>query len=652
MKSKSLYFVLLCFVVLINGCGNKKKDKVEQLGFVVKGPVKNSVIEVYELNGSPLQVRDRIDSSRTGMDGGFSLQVDKDYRGYLLYQSTGGAFDDELTGNVVLAEKAHFPLSLVLNKQSDDLPTIYLTPFTTLKVELATNSEKEIVIQSFIDSEAFINRIFGYKDTGLLEYKQPVLSSVTSSSPGTVPYDSFLMSKHLATFSQLGLQESTDGILDSMDAVNFFQLDLLDGNWDGLIGLSGADSFVSPGQFRKAFDTVAIDFGGMTTSSVLYQSISSSMITTTSFEGFKTLISPITSTEFSLESAKLLHSLSAPDQLIQLAENFYVGLSQSLSKAVLLEKIDNLPVPSLVSKQAFDTPDYSQALAINLSNQSVMDLVFLTTSPVTPLRYFLAKSNNELNLSVNAIGFSTFTTAIPGSLVSGQFVGSLTSTDDLLFWDTNKTLNCFEANATQLSTCTFIIENIHQFSTVDAVDFNQDKRSDLIFTGAKSDSAAGTSVLIYFNTGNNSFQLHQVITDPTDQINSISTQDLSGDGYPDLIIAKNSGFLEYYEQKSDNELEFQQSINSGSNNQITFIPFETNGTSPVEVLYAFDSENQTKIYGLKKISQKELAKTTDSININASSLSFLASSYTSDSLDDLLYADFSASQILVLTHSQ
>ena len=80
---------------------------------------------------------------------------------------------------------------------------------------------------------------------GLLEYKQPVLSSVTSSSPGTVPYDSFLMSKHLATFSQLGLQESTDGILEKR-MLQFFQLDLLDGNWDGLIGVSGADSFASP----------------------------------------------------------------------------------------------------------------------------------------------------------------------------------------------------------------------------------------------------------------------------------------------------------------------------------------------------------------------------------------------------------------------
>ena len=39
-----------------------------------------------------------------------SLQVDKDYRGYLLYQSTGGAFDEELTGNVVLAEKSSFPV--------------------------------------------------------------------------------------------------------------------------------------------------------------------------------------------------------------------------------------------------------------------------------------------------------------------------------------------------------------------------------------------------------------------------------------------------------------------------------------------------------------------------------------------------------------
>ena len=82
---------------------------------------------------------------------------------------------------------------------------------------------------------------------------------------------------------------------------------------------------------------------------------------------------------------------------------------------------------------------------------------------------------------------NTATTAVAGSLVSGQFVGSLTSTDDLLFWDTNGNMNCVEANATQLSTCS-LIENIHQFSTVDSNRPNQDKRSDLIFTGAKSES--------------------------------------------------------------------------------------------------------------------------------------------------------------------
>ena len=652
MKSKVLCFVVLCFALLINGCGNKKKDKVEQLGYVVKGPVQNSVIEVYELKGSPLQIRDRVDSSRTGVDGGFSLQVDKDYRGYLLYKSVEGVYNDELTGNTVLADKAHFPFSLIVAKQSDDLPNIYLTPLTTLKVELATNSNNQIVIQSFIDSEAFINRLFGFKDPGLLEFKQPVLSSVISSSPGTVPYDSFLMSKHLATFSQLALQESTDGILDSLDAVNFFQLDLLDGNWDDLIGLSGAESFVSPGQFRKAFDTVAIEVGGISTSSVLYQSISSSILTTTSFEGFKSLISPINSTEFSLESATLLHSVSSPDQLIQLADNFYVSLSKRLSKAILFEKMDNLLVPSLLSRQTFDTPDYSQVIAMNLSSQTIMDLVFLTTSPLTPLRYSLAKSNNEFKLSVNAIELDMATTAIPGSLVSGQFVGSLTSTNDLLFWDTNRNLNCFEADATKLSTCSLTIENIHQFSTIDTIDLNQDKRSDLIFTGAKSASAANTSILIYINTGNNRFELKQIIADSNHQVNSIMAQDISGDGYPDLLIAKNTGFLEYYEQNSKNQLEFQQSIASKTNEKVVFIPFETNGRAPVDILYVFESENQTKIHGVKKISQQKLAKTTNSIDISATSLSFLASPYTSDSLDDLLYTDLSASQILVLTHSQ
>ena len=600
MKSKVLYSVILCFALVIYGCANKKKDKLEQLGYVIKGPVKNSVIEVYELKGSPLNIRDRLDSSRTGIEGSFSLQVDKDYHGYLLFKSIGGVFDDELTGNAILGEKSHFPMSAIVLKQSDDLPNIYLTPFTTLKVELATNSTNQIVIQSFIDGEAFINRLFGYKDQGLLEYKQPVLSSISSSSPGTVPYDSFLMSKHLATFSQLSLQESTDGILDSMDAVNSFQLDILDGNWDGLIGLSGAESFVSPGQYKKAFDTVAIDIGGMSTSSVLYQSITSSIITTTSFEGFKSLISPITTSEFSFESAELLQSVSEPDQLIQVAETFYVSLSKSLSKAVLFEKMDNLVVPSLLSRQTFDTPDYNQVLAINLSNQSIMDLVFLTTSPFTPLRYSLAKSNNEFNLSVNAVILNTATTAVAGSLVSGQFVGSLTSTNDLLFWDTNGNMNCVEANATQLSTCSLTIETIHQFSKVDTIDLNQDKRSDLIFTGAKSQSVANTSILIYINSGGHRFDLNQIIPDLNHQIKSSVVHDLSGDGYPDLLIAKNNSFLEYYEQNSSNQFDFQQVIDSNTNDEVIFIPFETNGIPPVEIIYAFESGNQTKIYGVRK----------------------------------------------------
>ena len=163
------------------------------------------------------------------------------------------------------------------------------------------------------------------------------------------------MSKHLATFSQLSLQESTDGILDSMDAVNFFHLDLLDGNWDGLIGLSGAESFVSPGQYKKAFDTVAIDIGGMSTSSLLYQSITSSILTTTSFEGFKSLISPITTSEFSFESAELLQSVSEPDQLIQVAETFSVSLSRSLMCRII-RKMDNLVVPSLLRDRPLRLP--------------------------------------------------------------------------------------------------------------------------------------------------------------------------------------------------------------------------------------------------------------------------------------------------------
>ena len=112
-----------------------------------------------------------------------------------------------------------------------------------------------------------------------------------------------------------------------------------------------------------------------------------------------------------------------------------------------------------------------------------------------------------------------------------------------------------------------------------------------------------------------------------------------------------NSFFEYYEQNSNNQFDFKQVIDSNTNDEVIFIPFETNGIPPVEIIYAFESGNQTKIYGVRKISRQELAKTTNSFDINTTSLSFLASSYTSDSLDDLLYTDFSSSQILILTHT-
>ncbi len=651
MRPHVRYCFLICLILIFCGCGSKKKDKVEQLGFVVKGPVQNSKIEVYELRGSPLIRRDRVDSSRTGTEGSFSLQIDKEYRGYLLYEAIGGIYDDELTGNIVSTEKAQYPLSAIVSKQSDDLPNIYLTPFTTLKVLLATDSINQFNIQSFMESEAFINRLFGFRDLGSVEFKQPVLSSIKTSSPGTVPFDSFLMAKHLATFSQLSTQESTDGLLDSMDAVNFFHLDILDGDWDGLIGNSGVDSFLSPGQFMKAFQSVATNFAGMSTSSIIYQSITSTLITTTSFEGFRSLISPITTSEFALESATLLQSITAPDQLVQLADNYYLSLSQTQSKATLLEKFHNSSIPSLVNVKSFDTPNYTKALTINLSDQSILDLVFLTTSPITPLRYSLAKGSNDYKQSVNAIAMSTATTALSGSLVSGQFVGSLTSTNDLLFWDTLGNMKCVEANATVFSTCALTIETIFKFSKVHAVDINQDMRSDLIFTGAVSESANSTSVLIYINSGGNFLYLNQIIGDPNNQINASIIQDMSGDGLPDLLIAKSNGVLEYYEQLHNNQFDFHQALQSETASQITFIPFETNGIAPLDLLYAFEVQDQTRLYGIRKISREKIAKTTISLSIDAKSLSFLASSYTSDTFDDLLYTDFSASQILVRPHT-
>lgn len=650
MKSWIRVFLAFLLIFYALGCGNRKKAKTDQQGFIVKGPIQSSRVKVYRLQGSPLNRRDLEDEGVTGPDGSFTLKIDKDYRGYLLFEASGGNYQDELSNFSIPAAQAHYPFSAIIEKKSDDLPILYLTPFSTLKVQLAVNSTEQYQIQSLLDGEAFINQLFGFIDAGQIEYKRPVLTSIHTSSPGTVAFDSFLIAKHLATLSEAASQDITDGIIDSLDAVNQLHFDILDGNWDGLIGKAKIESFISPNQFLKAFRSVAVDVGGMSTDSILLTSIMSSLVSTTSFYGFQNVISPITTTEFNLSSEKLLHSMSSPDQLIQLNENHYLVLSKANQKGIIFQKLIPSILPTLVQKQQIDLPNYTSALAMNLSDQSIMDVVFLSPEPDKPLQYALSDSNNQLKPITSAVIFTTITTPLTASLVSGQFTGPITSSRDLLFWDVNRNLLCIQANGTALSTCSMTIETIIQFEEILVADLNQDAYDDLIFTGAKSHSVSNTSVVLYINSNGFSFHRHQVIEDRSKKITTALIQDLSGDNLPDLLFAKHNGELEYFQQSPDHSFNFVQTLLTNAFSQVTLIPFETNGSSPKEVLLTFRENNQTKLYGIKKTSRETLSKTTSALIIEATQTSFLSSRYTSDTLDDLLYTDKSRSQILIRTH--
>ena len=179
MNTPSKVFLLILIILSALGCGSKKKPKSDQQGFVIKGPIQGSRVKIYRLQGSPLNRREIEDDGITGPDGSFSLQIDKDYRGYLLFEAEDGSYVDEVTGIEVLASKSHFPFSAIVEKKSDTLPNIYLTPFSTLKVKLSENSTKQFNTQSLLDSEGFVNSLFGLTDPGQLEFKEPSLSSIT-----------------------------------------------------------------------------------------------------------------------------------------------------------------------------------------------------------------------------------------------------------------------------------------------------------------------------------------------------------------------------------------------------------------------------------------------------------------------------------------
>lgn len=651
MNTPSKVFLLILIILSALGCGSKKKPKSDQQGFVIKGPIQGSRVKIYRLQGSPLNRREIEDDGITGPDGSFSLQIDKDYRGYLLFEAEDGSYVDEVTGLEVLASKSHFPFSAIVEKKSDTLPNIYLTPFSTLKVKLSENSTKQFNIQSLLDSEGFVNSLFGLTDPGQLEFKEPSLSSITTSSPGTVSYDSFLMGKHLATFSQAALQQLTDGLIDSLDTVNNLSLDLLDGNWDGLIGRMGIESYIHPNQFAKAFQNVAINLGGMTTSSVLLSSIQSSLIATTSFSGFKNLISPISTAEFNLSSDRLLLSITSPTQIIKLNQTHYFALSTSLHSATLFEKVDTNDTPNSVWKQQVELPPFEEALAINLSDKAMLDVVFLTTSPVDPLYYALVNENNRLSNPVKAYTPSNSTSFPPKKLISGQFVGTQTSTFDLMYWNNLGDFECVKGSFTEFSHCSIDMESVDKFDKVIAFDLNQDLYTDLIFTAATSQSVSNTSVLIYLNNNGVSFDLKQVINDKLRTVTNLLVEDISGDNMPDLLLHRNTGKLEFYKQAFNSKFDLVQTLESPITSQAALISFETNGMSPREVFLAVELNNQTELLGIKKTAYDTLSKTTDSLTINSTSLSFYADRYTSDTLDDLIYTDESKSQILIKTHS-
>lgn len=260
-------------------------------------------------------------------------------------------------------------------------------------------------------------------------------------------------------------------------------------------------------------------------------------------------------------------------------------------------------------------------------------------------------NNNLLSSPVKAYTPSVSTTYIPEKLVSGQFVGTLTSTPDLIYWDNRGNFKCVEARSTEFSDCAIEMEIIDKFDQVLAFDLNQDLYTDLIFTSATSQSSPTTALLIYLNNNGLSFDRIQVINDNLRTINTLLVEDISGDKLPDLLLHRNTGRLEFYKQTLSSKFDLVSTLESPATSQAALIPFETNGISPTEVFLAAELNNHTELIGIKKTAFETLSKTTDSLIINSTSLSFYSDRYTSDTLDDLIYTDESKSQIHIRTHN-
>lgn len=645
-------FATLVACALLSGCGDDPPETVVLSGKIVKGPVQNATVKLYELQNEPLTTGFFVDQVKTNSNGEFSMELQKGYTGYLLLQVQEGSYSDELTGLTVNLSNSPV-LEAVFEKTTvaDSLAPVYVHPFSTLQVKLARDSQNQIPTQSYFAASSFLNSMFGFDGSAQLHQVNPALSSISSSSVGTVGFNSFLMAKHLATFSRMAGQEATDDLFNSLDSFLRIQADASDGNYDGFLGSNLlTESLAGPSMFLKAFDHVSLQTASMSSQSAQFLSIRSSLFTTTSFSTAASGISTFSSQAFRFTTARTVFQSTNPVEIKFMDSKRFLLVEDSANSSLILSKNSTDSLNLLTSASSVTGIDYA---ILDMDQDNDLDLAILRNNPIQPVHVSLATGESSLGNSSPALSFQRSPFLVPFGFSSGRFQSSTRSS--LAYHTSNSAflvLDVFSNNPLTLQTRSVQHPAFTSSRLWLSGDLTGDQLDDLLVFQSRQASSSLSGIHFLQNLSNLQFSLRQLLPD-SHLCEKGSIGNYSTDSLQDLITLCNKE-LRFYKQDSTHLLQLSSSVALPltATGPFEIIKIEANGTLPREILILDKANSQSsgaKAYPFAVLEDKNLVRSNRELTLPAFVSSVLPTEFNSDSLTDLLLIQSSTSRILLQT---
>jgi hypothetical protein len=254
MKIKIPFFYPIFLLVLVGavaGCNDSNDNNPAATSTTISGsvfaaPIAGADVTVKDINGNTVA-----GPVSTNTNGNYQVEIPNEaLSGALVFQSTGGSFDDEATGDTSVA--AGTMSAYIKAKALSAGMQVHMTPGSTIVRQMM--SEHGML---YSDAQDAFNGAFGYvPDTGLVPSN--------AVSPGASANDSQkLAGLHAAAFSQLALKLGISSA-QQFDLYAALADDLSDGalngqNANGAVAI-GSSMKVLPEDIQNQYVQALVDF--------------------------------------------------------------------------------------------------------------------------------------------------------------------------------------------------------------------------------------------------------------------------------------------------------------------------------------------------------------------------------------------------------